>query len=97
LDACLKRLGIFDWFDNVWSCNDFGTTKADPNIYRAVAERLDEPIENILFLDDNLDADQTAKSAGMTVCGVYDASSEEYTEQIKAVTDFYITDFTQLL
>ena len=25
LDACLKRLGIFDLFDNVWSCDDFST------------------------------------------------------------------------
>ena len=33
LDPCLKRIGIYDIFDNVWSCDDFGTTKADPNIY----------------------------------------------------------------
>ena len=97
LDACLKRLGIYDWFDHVWSCSDFNTTKADPNIYRMVAEALGEPIDSILFLDDNLDADRTAKSAGMPVCGVYDDSSKEYTEQIKAVTDFYIYDFTELL
>ena len=32
LDPCLKRLGIFDLFDNVWSCDDFATTKADPDI-----------------------------------------------------------------
>ena len=30
LDACLKRLGIFDLFDHVWSCDDFHTTKANP-------------------------------------------------------------------
>ena len=28
LDPCLKRLGIYDLFTNVWSCEDFGTTKA---------------------------------------------------------------------
>ena len=33
LDACLKRLEIYDLFDNVWSCDDFNTTKADPEIY----------------------------------------------------------------
>ena len=38
LDPCLKRLGIFDLFENVWSCEDFGTTKADPEIYRMAAE-----------------------------------------------------------
>ena len=30
LDVCLKRLGIWDLFDHIWSCDDFSTTKADP-------------------------------------------------------------------
>lgn len=97
LDACMKRLGLWELFDNIWSCDDFNTTKADPNIYIRVAEKLQTPVENILFLDDNLNADMTAKSAGMQVCGVYDPSSEEYTEQIKAVTDHYIYNFRELL
>lgn len=97
LDACLKRLGIYDIFDNVWSCDDFATTKADPEIYKMAAERMGERVENVLFLDDNLGADQTAKKAGMKVCGVYDKSSDDYTEQIKAATDFYIYDFSELL
>lgn len=96
LDACLKRLGMWELFDNVWSCDDFGTTKADPEIYRMAAARLGQPVEKVLFLDDNLNADTTAKKAGMQVCGVYDPSSEEYTEQIKAATDHYIYDFSQL-
>ena len=97
LDACLKRLGIYDLFDNVWSCDDFHTTKADPAIYAMAAQRLGCKVEEVLFLDDNLNADETAKQAGMKVCGVYDASSEEYAEEMKAVTDYYIRDFSELL
>ncbi len=97
LDACLKRLGIWDLFDNVWSCDDFGTTKADPQIYVMAAEKLHTAVEKVLFLDDNLNADMTAKAAGMRVCGVYDRSSEDYTEQIKAVADHYIYNFAELL
>lgn len=97
LDACLKRLGIFDLFDNIWSCDDFGTTKSDPQIYKMAAERIGEKVEDILFLDDNLNADMTAKAAGMKVCGVYDKSSEEYAEEIKAAMDFYIYDFSELI
>ena len=97
LDPCLKRLGIFDLFDNVWSCDDFGTTKADPEIYKAAAERLGVPVSEVLFLDDNYNADKTAASAGMRVCGVYDASSEEYTEEIKSVSDYYIKNMSELL
>lgn len=97
LDPCLKRLGIFDLFDNVWSCNDFGTTKADPEIYRMAAERIGVPVSDVIFLDDNLGADQTAKSTGMQVYGVYDASSKEYENEIRAATDRYIYNFEELL
>ena len=97
LDPCLKRLGIFELFDNVWSCDDFGTTKADPEIYRAAAERIGAEVGDILFLDDNFNADRTAKSAGMRVCGVFDASSAEYEESIREISDYYIRDFSELL
>ena len=96
LDACLKRLGMWELFDNVWSCDDFATTKADPEIYRMAAARLGQPVEKVLFLDDNLNADMTAKKAGMQVCGVYDESSRDYVEQMKAEADYYIYDFSQL-
>ena len=96
LDPCLKRLGIYELFNNVWSCDDFKTTKADPGIYKQAAERIGEPMERILFLDDNYNADKTAKLAGMKVCGVFDESSAGYTDDIKAISDYYIDDFSQL-
>ncbi len=97
LDPCLERLGIYDLFENVWSCDDFKTTKADPDIYVKAAQRLGVSVGDVLFLDDNFNADKTAKSAGMKVCGVYDASSAEYTDEIKSVSDCYINDFSELL
>ena len=74
LDACLKRLDMFSLFDNVWSCDDFNTTKANPEIYKMVADRLGCEVSDVLFLDDNLNANKTAKQAGMKTCGVYDDS-----------------------
>ncbi len=97
LDACAKRLGLWELFDNIWSCDDFKTTKADPQIYDRVAEKLGTTVENVLFLDDNINADTVAKSAGMQVCGVFDPSSEDMVEQMKAATDYYIFDFKELL
>ncbi len=97
LDACLKRLKIFDLFDNVWSCDDFNTTKSDPKIYKMAAERIGKRVEEIIFIDDNFNADKTAKQAGMTVYGIYDESSNDYVEEIKSITDKYIYDFNELL
>ena len=97
LDPCLKRLGIYDLFDNVWSCNDFGTNKSDPEIYRMAAERIGVPVSEVIFLDDNPGADRTAKEAGMQVIGVYDDSSAEYEEEMKRIADGYIHKFDELL
>jgi HAD superfamily hydrolase (TIGR01509 family) len=97
LDACLKRLGLWELFDNIWSCDDFNTTKADPDIYVRAAQKMGTSVENVLFLDDNLNADMTAKAAGMQVCGVYDVSSAEYVSEMKSICDMYIYDFRELL
>ena len=97
LDPCLKRLGIYELFTNVWSCEDFKTTKADPEIYRMAAKEIGLPVEEVLFLDDNYNADKTAKSAGMAVCGVFDETSAEYVDEIKSVSDYYVYDFKELL
>ena len=97
LDPCLKRLGIYDLFTYVWSCEDFGTTKSDPAIYRMAAERLGVSVDDVIFVDDNLGADQTAKAAGMVVYGIYDPSSAEYEEEIRQATDGYARVFPELL
>ena len=96
LDPCLKRLGLYELFDNVWSCDDFNTTKADTKIYHMVAERLGKNVGDVLFLDDNINADKTAKNAGMKVCGVYDETSKDCIDEMKEVCDYYIYDFEEL-
>lgn len=97
LDPCLKRLGLWELFDNVWSCDDFHTTKSDPGIYRQVAEKLGVAVEQVLFIDDNLGAVQTAKNAGMRTCGVYDPASRDQEAALRKTGDFYARDFSQLL
>ena len=97
LDPCLKRIGIYDLFDNVWSCDDFATTKSDPGIYKAAAERLGARVDEVIFIDDNYNADKTAKEAGMTVFGIFDKSSEEYEDSIRSVTDRYLYTLGELL
>jgi HAD superfamily hydrolase (TIGR01509 family) len=96
LDPCLKRNGLWELFSNVWSCNDFKTTKADPKIYGMCAEKIGVRAENIIFLDDNYNACETAKKRGLKVIGVYDDTSSEYTDEIKGLCDGYINCFSEL-
>ena len=97
LDPCLKRLGIFDLFDNVWSCDDFNTTKADPKIYKMAADKIGADVSEVIFLDDNFNVVKTAKDAGMRVFGVFDESSADYITEMKSISERYISDFVQLL
>ncbi|MBQ8741944.1 MAG: HAD family phosphatase [Clostridia bacterium] len=97
LDPCVKRLGLDKLVNNVWSCDDFSTTKADPKIYEMAAKRLGKDVSEIIFIDDNPEADRTAKSTGMTVYGIYDDSSREYIDEMKSICDRYIYDFSELL
>ena len=97
MDPCLKRLGMVDWFDHVWSCEDFGLNKANPEIYHRAAEKMGVLVADVLFLDDNPNADRAAREAGMKVCGVYDDFTAEFAEEMKRENDYYIRDFSELL
>ena len=96
LDPCLMRLGLYDLFDNVWSCEDFGTGKTNPNIYTEAAKRIGAPVSDITFLDDNINADRTAKQAGMPVIGVYDDTSAHDEAAMRDLVDGYIHSFREL-
>lgn len=97
LDPCLKRLGIWELFDNVWSCDDFGTTKSNPEIYKMAAERLDKGVSDVIFIDDNPNAVKTARLAGMQSFGIYDDSSAELVDEMKSVSDRYLYTLAELI
>ena len=97
LDPCLKRLGLWSLFDRVWSCDDFKTTKANPAIYQMAANKIGQPVEEIVFVDDNINAVRTAKQAGMQAYGIYDLSSADLAADMRAVADRYVENFSELI
>ncbi len=97
LDVCLKRVGIYELFDNVWSCDDFKTTKSDVGIYHQVAERLNTVADKCTFFDDNINALTVAKSSGMETIGVYDESSADCETEIRELCDRYIYKMAEIV
>lgn len=97
VDPCLKRVGIFDLFDNVWSCDDFEKSKTDPSIYTDAVGRIGVDISSVAFFDDNIGAVQTAKKAGLYTVAVYDESSDGLKDEMKQIADLYIDSFEQLI
>ena len=96
-DVCMKRLQIYDLFENIWSIDAFGTTKADEGIYLEVARRLGVKPSQCIMADDNLNVLKTAKRVGMATVGVYDDSSKDVEVEMRQVADKYVVDFSELL
>lgn len=97
VDDCLRRNGLYDLFDRVWSCDDFATTKADPLIYHRAADALGCRAGELIFCDDNINAIRSGKNAGTQTVAVYDASSDGDIGIMKATADRYIFSFRELL
>ena len=96
VDPCLKRNGIYELFDNVWTIDDFGLTKDNVKIYEDASARLNTTISECVFFDDNVTAIKTAAASGMRTVGVYDASSDALKEEIKSSCNLYIYKFSEL-
>ena len=96
VEPVLKRGGVFDLFDHIWSCEDFNMTKDNPQIYCEAAARAGGNPKDVIFFDDNVEAIRTAASAGICTVGVYDDASLDYLEEIKAVADKFIYRFDEM-
>ena len=97
LDPCLLRLGLTPLFDGVFSCDDFETTKANPEIYDRLAARIQSTKENLVFFDDNLGACKTAVAAGVRTVGVFDPSGKAFTDALKALTGDFVFTLSEAL
>lgn len=96
VDECLERTGISALFGHIWSIDDFGLTKAQTEIYRVAAERLQAPVEGCVMVDDNLTAITTAHLAGMKTIAVFDELSKASEAEMRKIADKYIYDFSEM-
>lgn len=88
----LKRLGVREYFSEIFTCAEVGFGKETPEIYRqALAHLGTEKAETVVF-EDVLHALKTAKDDGFKVAAVYDEHEPRQVE-VKEISDYYITDF----
>ncbi len=97
VDPCLKRLEVYDLFEKVWTIDDFGMTKAQPEIYQEAARRLEAEVGDCTMVDDNFTAISTAQKAGMQTLAVYDGTSANSEAALSELADRYIRDFDEVL
>ena len=94
---CLKRLGLYDLFDNVFSLEEFGHTKAEPELFLALAEKMNANPENCIVIDDSINAVKTAKKAGFYTIGMYDVVGMKDWDEMQTVANKTIRGFDELI
>ena len=96
--AALKRLGVWEEFQDILVCEHFKTTKMEAKIYLLAMERLglSEP-EEVLVCEDVFHAIKSAKQAGFQVCGILDEANQGDWEMMQEIADFTIKDFYELI
>ncbi|WP_394922552.1 HAD family hydrolase [uncultured Robinsoniella sp.] len=85
--ACLKRLGLLEYFKEIFTCRNVGAGKEQPDIYEAALQRLGTLKEKTFVFEDVLHAVKTAKQAGFPVAALYDESSREDWKEIMGLAD----------
>lgn len=88
--------GLHDYFSCIMTGCDVGRGKPAPDIYLAVAKKLNADPARCLVFEDIVPGILAGKAAGMTVCAVEDAYSLFQTAEKKELADYYITDFYEI-
>lgn len=83
----LKRLGFTPYLDKIFTA----TNKTTEKVYLEIADELSVSPCDCWMVEDALFSMKSAKKAGYKVLGVHDKTNETKTEEIKSVSDLYIT------
>jgi HAD superfamily hydrolase (TIGR01509 family) len=93
-DPVLRNNGIDTFFHAICNTDEEGHGKLRPDVFLLAAHKTGVPPENCLVFEDIFAAVQSAKSAGIDVCAVYDKASANDWEKIKKIADYAIEDFS---
>ena len=94
VEAALERCGVLSYFGRIFTCTEAGHGKDEPDIFEAALLFLGTEKSKTVVFEDALYAVRTAKGDGFPVAAVYD-SHEKRQEELKALADIYLTDFSE--
>ena len=89
VEAALDRCGVLSCFGEIFTCNEVGHGKDEPDIFEEALRFLGTRKEETLVFDDALYAVRTAKEAGFPVVAVYDSHEKEQ-DKVRLLADIYL-------
>lgn len=97
VDPLCEKLGFNEYLSCIVTGCDVKKGKPAPDVYLKVAERLSVTPEKCLVFEDIPAGIMAGKNAGMRVCAIADEYSEYQLDEKKALADYYIEDYTEIL
>lgn len=92
----LEKAKILNYFDFILSPDEYPNGKAEPEIFKAAAERFGCNLSEITLFEDALYSMKVAKKLGMKIIAVKDKYEQRNFPKISKIADLFINDFTEL-
>ena len=96
-EAALKRCRVFERLQFLFTDVEYPAGKNFPDIFIGGAEYLGAEPKDVLVVEDSLHCIETAKTAGFTVCGVYDSVAEADRSRIIELSDYYVNTIDEIM
>lgn len=93
----LKSHGVEEYFESIHTSCEVPKGKPAPDIYLLVARELKSDPSRCLVFEDIPNGIRAGKNAGMRVCAVEDAFSKKDEAEKRALADYYIDNFEEIL
>ena len=92
--ATLERCQMSEYFSKIFTCTSVGSGKDNPKIFREALAYLGTEKSKTVVFEDAAYALKTAKKDSFITAAVYDRY-EKNQEEVKILSDFYITDYSE--
>lgn len=97
VEIAAQALSLYDYMDCIITACEVNKGKPAPDIYLAVAEKLQIPSSQCLVFEDILPGIEAGRAAGMKVCAVDDFYSHNVKDKKMALADYFIDSYMELL
>jgi hydroxymethylpyrimidine kinase/phosphomethylpyrimidine kinase len=97
VEVALRRTGILEYVDKIFTCSEVGAGKHKPDIYLRAADYMKTEVEKTFVFEDAYHGAKTAKNAGFKVVGLYDEASSERQVELMENSSFYFRGMEYVL
>lgn len=99
--AALKRLGLYDYFEVLLTCNEYNSNKSEPLIFFETAKALNDnkaidDSSEYIIVEDSIKAVRTGVNAGFKVIAIEDKASDYTWDELKNTADYYIHELDEI-